>query len=117
MPLRKPIYGIGADKVGVVTDAKGGRVHVTESKHKLEDLRLHPFMTILTSSAKETRQRKEVSFTVDLSVRDPLQLQQEVLRPVLHIQGGRCCIWKEIPNVLRSPTERETLGRGTERKR
>lgn len=99
------------------TGKKKKKVHVTEGKHKLEDLRLHPFMTILTSSAKETRKRKEVSFTVDLSIRDPLQLQQEVLRPVLHIQGGRCCIWKQIPNILLSPTERETLRGRTERKR
>lgn len=61
---------------------------------------------------------KVVSFTVDLSIRDPLQLQREVLRPVPHIQGWRRCIWKQIPNILLSPKrKKETLRRGTERKR
>lgn len=119
LPLIKTNPWKRGRELGVATEAnrKKKKVHVTEGKHKLEDRRLHPFMTILTSSAKEARKRKEVSFTVDLSIRDPLQLQQEVLRPVLHIQGGRCCIWKQIPNILLSPTERETLRRRTERKR
>lgn len=61
------------------------KVHVIVGKHKLDNLRLHPFMTIFTSSVKETRNGKS-EFRGRHFRRDPLQLQHVVLRPILHIQ-------------------------------
>lgn len=61
---------------------------------------LHPFMTILTSSAKERRDKSEICGRDDL--RDLLPLQHLVLKPILLIQFPSAWVrsaafWKQIP--------------------
>lgn len=52
----------GGEKVEVATEANfggGEGVHVIVGKHKLDNLRLQPFMTIFTSSVRETKKWKK----------------------------------------------------------
>lgn len=61
---------------------------------------LHPFMTILTSSAEEKIDKSEIRRRGDL--RDLLPLQHLVLMPILLIQFPsawvrRAAFWKQVP--------------------
>lgn len=47
------------------------KVHVIVGKHKLDNLRPQPFMTIFTSSVKETKKMEKVSFVVDVFAETP----------------------------------------------
>ena len=80
---------------------------------------LHPFITILTSSVKDIRQRQCECHGLDI-YRDLLQLQQLELwlpsstRLVVNL-GGTCCMWGQIP-ISAHPVERG-FELGTKRKR
>lgn len=63
----------GEEKVGVATEANCGEggVHVIVGKHKLDNLRLQPFMTIFTSSVRDKKKMEKVSFVVDVFAETP----------------------------------------------
>lgn len=100
LPLIKPLGGKGAKEVGVATEANRKKNKVRDRvKGQTGRSPSSPVHDHLDQFCKRD-ETEAVSVTVGRVIRDPLQLQQAVQRPVLHLQGGRRCVWKQIPNIL-----------------